>query len=563
MRRAREGSAGRGARGFTLVELVVATGLASLLLVALFRLLDVTLDLWARGETRRALVERATATLELLCADLRSLHSGAAGDLLVEWAPFDADGDGRVDRLWPRLRLVRDASVEDLARLAARAVDPLVLVKAAQLGVEPGSLLFEDGKLPPAPVENGLVQVAWAVLPAGGGADGGAEGVLVRGEQRVRPDAPPDVFEPGFFATSGQPRAGATHEVTRGVLWLGVQLATQTTVLWEGWNLGRGLADSCASWDAWNRGRPDPEAHGWNEPSLALPVAGRTPVLPRRVRLELEFEGERERLRRPRLAHPLEQQDALLELDSSDRAPDGRVTHVLVGAEWMEVLGRDEERLQVRRAARGTEAVVHEGRRAGALGRDGRGRDPDPRPRRRLEPGRPPMRTASRSAGFTLIEVVLAMGLLVFGMSILISLLTFGAALTRSSALRTVSAATVEAVLADLEDSLFPLGPDGTVGEPGPIVERPVPGAPGVVYTALARENPDDPLEYRVDVELAWDSAGMKRAATFHTLLLREVPFGERMRRRFVEGAPPPPPAGPSPSTAPSTPAAATPRPDR
>jgi len=364
MRNARERSARGAERGFTLVELVVATGLASLLMVALFRLLDVTLDLWAKGETRRAQLERATATLELLGADLRSLHSGAAGDLLVEWAPFDADGDGRVDRVWPRLRLVRDASVEDLARLEARAVDPLVLVKAAQLGVEPGSLLFEDGKLPPAPVESGLVQVVWAVLPAGTDAEGRVEGVLVRGEERVRPDAPPGVFAPGFFSPSGEPRAGATHEVTRGVLWVGVQLATQTSVLWEGWQVGRELFDCCASWDAWNRGRPDPEAHGWNEPASALPIADRAPVLPRRVRLELEFEGERERARRPHLAHPLEQQDAELELDAPENAPEGRVTHVLVDGEWMELSGRDGGLLRVRRAARGTEAVVHE---AGAL----------------------------------------------------------------------------------------------------------------------------------------------------------------------------------------------------
>ena len=39
--------------GMTLVELVIATGLASVVIVALFRLMDVTLDMWSRGETRR------------------------------------------------------------------------------------------------------------------------------------------------------------------------------------------------------------------------------------------------------------------------------------------------------------------------------------------------------------------------------------------------------------------------------------------------------------------------------------------------------------------------------
>ena len=44
-----------------------------------------------------------------------------------------------------------------------------------------------------------------------------------------------------------------------------------------------------------------------------------------------------------------------------------------------------------------------------------------------------------------------------------------------------------------------------------------------------------DPLEYRVDVTLAWQAGGVRRARTFTTLLLREIPFGERMRRLFVE----------------------------
>lgn len=85
--------------GLTLLELIIATGLATLVMTALFRLLDVTLDLWAEGETRRAVVERGTATAELVARDLRSLHPGSQGDLLVDWRPFDVDGDGSIDRL--------------------------------------------------------------------------------------------------------------------------------------------------------------------------------------------------------------------------------------------------------------------------------------------------------------------------------------------------------------------------------------------------------------------------------------------------------------------------------
>lgn len=142
---------------------------------------------------------------------------------------------------------------------------------------------------------------------------------------------------------------------------------------------------------------------------------------------------------------------------------------------------------------------------------------------------------APPSGGFTILEVVLAMGILVMGMSVLLSLLTFGAALTRTAALRTTASTAIEAVVADLEESLFPLAPDGSAGEPRVITDRRVPGAPGVVYSATARPNPDHELEYAVDVEVSWESSGVRRARSFQTLLLREVPFGERMRRRFVE----------------------------
>ena len=70
-----------------------------------------------------------------------------------------------------------------------------------------------------------------------------------------------------------------------------------------------------------------------------------------------------------------------------------------------------------------------------------------------------------------------------------------------------------------------------------------MPGATGVIYSALARVNPDNPDEFAVDVDVSWEAAGVQRARKFTTLLLREVPFGERLRRRFIQARsfPPPP----------------------
>jgi hypothetical protein len=135
------------------------------------------------------------------------------------------------------------------------------------------------------------------------------------------------------------------------------------------------------------------------------------------------------------------------------------------------------------------------------------------------------------------------MFVLLIGMTTILGLLTFGAALSRTASLRAGAANAVEAVMADLEETLFPLvlGPDGleVAGEPRAIERASVPGRPGLSYSATATANPEDPLEYRVDVEIFWSAGGTQRSRAFSALLLREVPFGERLRARFVEGREP------------------------
>lgn len=162
------------------------------------------------------------------------------------------------------------------------------------------------------------------------------------------------------------------------------------------------------------------------------------------------------------------------------------------------------------------------------------------------------MKAHTHNAGFTLIEVVLAMGLLLLGMSVVLTLLTFGAGVSREAEKEADSAAAVRAVIADLEESFFPLDDNGVVGEPVPVTNRPLPGYPGLAYSATATPNParldDLPLmaepgpvlrqgaiEYRVDVTIHWLAGGEIQTRAFSALLPRQVPFGARMRRLFVD----------------------------
>jgi hypothetical protein len=148
-----------------------------------------------------------------------------------------------------------------------------------------------------------------------------------------------------------------------------------------------------------------------------------------------------------------------------------------------------------------------------------------------------------RAAGFTLVEVVLAMFVLLIGMTAILGMLSFGAGLSRTASLRGGAAAAIDAVVTDLEESLFPLvldaNGDEVAGEPRDVEGRELPGHPGLLYRTRSTPNPENPLEYRVEVEIEWAVGGTTRSKRFTTLLLREVPFGERLRARVVEGRKP------------------------
>lgn len=337
-----------GRVGLTMVELVLALGLLSLLLVVVFQLLDRTLSVWRRGETRRSLLEQASVISDLLAHDLRGLEGGARGDCVIEWVRFDTDGDGRAETKWPRLRVVRQASAREITRLIAdeRARGEVAGAKAEETALEIG--------------KPGLVEVVWLVAPASlKDPNARAEGILWRGERRTDDTKTKSFFAPDFFGTSNRPPAGATDEVSGGVLWLSVLSATQTTALEDGWKLSGESGGAAPSWDAWSRLRPDEQLHPWNEPNSGMPKARDLPLLPRRVEVELELERPVDRLRRTRLTQVVETEAGGLAVDDGDRLPRGKDAFVLIDAEWMRVTSVDGHQASVMRGQRGTTPATH------------------------------------------------------------------------------------------------------------------------------------------------------------------------------------------------------------
>jgi len=161
------------------------------------------------------------------------------------------------------------------------------------------------------------------------------------------------------------------------------------------------------------------------------------------------------------------------------------------------------------------------------------------------------VRVHARS-GFTILEVLIAMGILLFGMTAILGLLTYGTALSRTAQLRTSASSAAQAAIADLEETFFP-EVDGEAGEPRRVVDRKVGGVDGLVYSAEGFQNPERPSEYRIVVDMSWSSQGLRREKRFETILVREIPFGERLRRRAAGPKPAeaPPKSGPKPAEAP------------
>ena len=336
--------------GLTMIELLLAVAILSGLMVLVFQLIDRSLSVWRKAETRRSLMEQSATGMELLTTDLRGLESGRRGDLLLEWVRFDTDGDGVLDHKWPRLRLVRQASAREVGELMAEAERAAGDLDDSQL-----ARLEEIRRRRPT---SALVEVLWMVAPLSQKPDARAEGVFWRGQRLVDDPAGKSFFAPDFLGTSGRPPAGATEEVTGGVLWCQILCAAMSSIVKDGWEIGLEPRDAAASWDARGAARPDRNSHPWNESHAAFQGTRSRVVLPRRVRIDLEFERPTDRDRRTRLTVPIELGEARLRVDDGQRLPPVG-SHVLIDSEWMKILSVDADTCTVARGQRGTAPLSH------------------------------------------------------------------------------------------------------------------------------------------------------------------------------------------------------------
>jgi len=375
--------------GFTLVELLAATALFSVLGLLLFEMTRGAADVWNTGERNREVHDRAAAAFELITTDLRHLWPGTPGvseqdaRLLGLYVEHDADADGAGAVRVPALAFTRVLHEERELDWLRRAGDAPGAQGASDLlePLEPTQLRATGGlaetvyTLAALPGEDSLSLVRAVRTPVGG------QGSLLEPQQLARLDRV----------------LGGAVRVADGVLGLVVEYWAPGTTHWVGEapadqavlerDDAEGAADpatvgtasagsppgavvdddgtvALTSWDSTRGLLGHAFPHHRGEESV---LDGRDDMIPRYLRLTLILDA---RLPQTELTEDLSPSSKRLAVRGTsflndEAAPD----HVLVDQEWMALAAIQDGELLVERGARGSLVVEH---REGAAVRVGR-----------------------------------------------------------------------------------------------------------------------------------------------------------------------------------------------
>ncbi len=317
----------RSRAGFTMVELLTATALFTVLSMLMFQMVRGALDVWKSGESNRELNDRAEAVFDLLAHDLRHVWPGVMGAAeqdarLVCSDRVEAAGSGVLFRT-PVLRFTRvlhEARTRPWLREAGRRPGAAAVARpdgradAAELGAT-GGLAESLYTRVRAGLDGRPALVRRVRLRAGG------SGSLVAADLVERPDR----------------LLVDAVEIATDVLYFGCTFDAELEV----WDSTRGLLSR------------DEFPHAVGSASL---WAGHDDVWPRSVRVELVLDDGGESWQ---LVSGLGVQGDRLELRGRVAPEVG--ARLLLDHEWVELLDVRAGELIVARGVRGTVPAAHDG----------------------------------------------------------------------------------------------------------------------------------------------------------------------------------------------------------
>lgn len=144
----------------------------------------------------------------------------------------------------------------------------------------------------------------------------------------------------------------------------------------------------------------------------------------------------------------------------------------------------------------------------------------------------------SSERGFTLIEIMTAIAILVFGVVSLVGLLGVGVATHRSAEQHDRAVRLAERVLQRIEEEIVPRAIEAAAAANEaltlPAVDSTtadVDGFPGLRYRIEFTLDPEVPTTALCKLRVLWLDQGEAQAVEFHRILVSHVPFPQRIAR--------------------------------
>lgn len=137
-------------------------------------------------------------------------------------------------------------------------------------------------------------------------------------------------------------------------------------------------------------------------------------------------------------------------------------------------------------------------------------------------------------AGFTLAEMLAALGILLLGITALLGALSAAAAQRRTADAQQEAAALCELAMHRIRHEAVRRAADGQSDFDlvlAPLDDQTAPGFPGMTWTAQATVDEDHPEVWLVRLQVRWLERGDTVEQEFLRILPRELPLGRRVRR--------------------------------
>jgi len=132
-------------------------------------------------------------------------------------------------------------------------------------------------------------------------------------------------------------------------------------------------------------------------------------------------------------------------------------------------------------------------------------------------------------SGFTLLEVLLAMGLFLFGIAAILGMFQFGVGMESSARTHAELAPAIEPLIRHVQDNAWLLDAAGQESELKIFLDEPVPGVPGFRYALVVQPPGANP--YLRQAQLNFYRKNAERTeASVKFLLTQKVPVARRLR---------------------------------